>query len=61
MAATAGRAREWAMAGRPRVLIVDDEPFNVDLLKQELELLGYATVVAADGRQAGFTHEPGWR
>ncbi|HEX6015307.1 MAG TPA: adenylate/guanylate cyclase domain-containing protein [Geminicoccaceae bacterium] len=40
------------MAGRPMVLIVDDEPFNVDLLEQELELLDYATVAAADGRQA---------
>ena len=36
----------------PRILIVDDEPFNVDLLEQELELLGYATAAAADGREA---------
>jgi class 3 adenylate cyclase len=40
------------MAGRARILIVDDEPLNVDLLEQELELLGYATVAAADGGQA---------
>ena len=40
------------MAGRARILIVDDEPLNVDLLEQELELLGYATVAAADGRRA---------
>jgi adenylate cyclase len=40
------------MAGDARILIVDDEPFNVDLLEQELELLGYATVSAADGREA---------
>jgi adenylate cyclase len=40
------------MPERPRILIVDDEPFNVDLLEQELELLGYATVAAADGQQA---------
>jgi class 3 adenylate cyclase len=40
------------MAERPKVLIVDDEPFNVDLLGQELELLGYVTVAAGDGRQA---------
>src|SRR3954470_15516281 len=40
------------MAGRARVLIVDDEPFNVDLLEQELELLDCATVAAADGYQA---------
>ena len=38
------------MAGRARILIVDDEPFNVDLLEQELELLDYATVAAADGQ-----------
>jgi adenylate cyclase len=40
------------MAGRARVLIVDDEPFNVDLLEQELELLDCATVAAVDGYQA---------
>lgn len=40
------------MTGRARILIVDDEPFNVDLLEQELELLGYDTVSAANGRQA---------
>ena len=40
------------MARRARILIVDDEPLNVDLLEQELELLDYATVAAADGRQA---------
>ena len=37
------------MAGGARILIVDDEPLNVDLLEQELELLGYATISAADG------------
>ncbi len=35
-----------------RILIVDDEPFNVDLLEQELELLGYETDSASDGREA---------
>jgi DNA-binding response OmpR family regulator len=34
------------------VLIVDDEPFNVDLLEQELEDLGYETLVATNGQQA---------
>jgi CheY-like chemotaxis protein len=34
------------------ILIVDDEPFNVDLLEQELEDLGYHTVSASNGRQA---------
>ncbi|MCJ2077104.1 response regulator [Methylobacterium sp. E-016] len=35
-----------------RILIVDDEPFNLDLLEQELEILGHASVRAADGRAA---------
>ena len=37
---------------QPVILIVDDEPFNVDYLEQELEDLGYDTVSAANGRQA---------
>jgi adenylate cyclase len=37
---------------RARILVVDDEPFNVDLLEQELELLGHATIAARDGREA---------
>lgn len=40
------------MAKRSRILIVDDEPFNVDYLEQELELLGYETESAASGREA---------
>jgi CheY-like chemotaxis protein len=32
--------------------VVDDEPFNVDLLEQELELLSHPTVAARDGREA---------
>ena len=35
-----------------RILIVDDEPFNLDVLEQELELMGHATVRAADGAEA---------
>lgn len=35
-----------------KILIVDDEPFNIDTLEQELDDLGYATVNAANGRQA---------
>jgi DNA-binding response OmpR family regulator len=35
-----------------RILIVDDEPFNVDYLEQELEDLGYTTVSARNGREA---------
>jgi CheY-like chemotaxis protein/class 3 adenylate cyclase len=34
------------------ILIVDDEPFNVDLLEQELDLLGYQTVSAVNGQEA---------
>ncbi len=35
-----------------KILIVDDEPFNVDYLEQELDELHYATVSAADGYAA---------
>jgi DNA-binding NarL/FixJ family response regulator len=43
---TAGRERP------ARILIVDDEPLNVDYLEQELETLGFVTDSAADGVQA---------
>jgi serine phosphatase RsbU (regulator of sigma subunit) len=36
----------------PRILIVDDEPFNVDYLEQELEELNYETLSAANGQEA---------
>jgi serine phosphatase RsbU (regulator of sigma subunit) len=36
----------------PKILIVDDEPFNVDYLEQELEELHYDTIAAANGREA---------
>jgi serine phosphatase RsbU (regulator of sigma subunit) len=36
----------------PKVLIVDDEPFNVDYLAQELEELNFETVSAVNGRDA---------
>lgn len=36
----------------PKILIVDDEPFNIDTLEQELDDLGYTTVSAANGRLA---------
>src|SRR2546422_3073147 len=41
-------------APRPpsRILIVDDEPFNVDYLEQELEDLGYQTLSASNGKEA---------
>jgi DNA-binding NarL/FixJ family response regulator len=35
-----------------RILIVDDEPLNVDYLEQELESLGFLTETAADGLEA---------
>ena len=35
-----------------KILIVDDEPFNVDYLEQELEDLGYVTESARNGREA---------
>jgi DNA-binding response OmpR family regulator len=38
--------------GRSKILIVDDEPFNVDYLEQELADRGYDTVSAANGQEA---------
>jgi class 3 adenylate cyclase len=35
-----------------KILIVDDEPFNVDYLEQELSELNYQTVTAVNGRDA---------
>jgi two-component system, cell cycle response regulator len=40
------------MNEKATILIVDDEPFNVDTLEQELADLGYATISAANGRAA---------
>jgi DNA-binding response OmpR family regulator len=37
---------------RSKILIVDDEPFNVDYLEQELADLGYATIRATNGQEA---------
>jgi DNA-binding response OmpR family regulator len=37
---------------RSTILIVDDEPFNVDYLEQELADLGYATSSATNGQEA---------
>ena len=36
----------------PLILIVDDEPFNIDFLEQELEDLGHETAAAANGPEA---------
>ena len=47
---------EWievaAVASPGRILIVDDEPFNIDYLEQELEDRGYVTESAANGLEA---------
>lgn len=40
------------MDRKPKVLIVDDEPFNIDYLEQELEDLDYETVSARNGQEA---------
>lgn len=44
-----------------KVLVVDDDPLNVDLLEQALEEMGHATIAARDGQQAlqaAFQHAP---
>jgi len=43
---------EKNLAGAATVLIVDDEPLNVDLLEQELAEAGYLTVSAKSGEEA---------
>ena len=40
------------MSQKAKVLIVDDEPFNVDYLEQELEDLGYQIITAFNGQEA---------
>ena len=37
---------------RPKILIVDDESFNVEYLEQELDDLNYETISAVNGRDA---------
>jgi two-component system, cell cycle response regulator len=39
-------------ANAPRVLIVDDHPDNVEVLRVRLEASGYRTICASDGEQA---------
>jgi DNA-binding NarL/FixJ family response regulator len=41
-----------APAAPPRILVVDDEPFNVDYLQQELEAHGFVIETAANGAEA---------
>lgn len=40
------------MSQKAKVLIVDDEPFNLDVLQQELEDLDYNILTASNGRDA---------
>ena len=40
------------MNSQSKILIVDDEPFNVDYLEQELEDLNYITATAINGQDA---------
>jgi serine phosphatase RsbU (regulator of sigma subunit) len=40
------------MTPRPKILIVDDQPLNVEYLEQELEDLNYQAVTAANGLEA---------
>ena len=40
------------MNNPPRILIVDDEPFNVDYLEQELSDFGYELLTAVNGEDA---------
>lgn len=39
------------MGEKKRILIIDDEPATLDLLKHVLESAGYETVLAANGRE----------
>jgi two-component system, cell cycle response regulator len=43
---------ELILDSRQKILIVDDEPFNVDYLEQELEESGCAILTANNGREA---------
>lgn len=40
------------MNQKPKILIVDDEPFNVDYLEQELADMHYNIITAGNGREA---------
>ena len=40
------------MSKQPRILIVDDEPLNLELLRQELDVLGYVLDEARSGEEA---------
>jgi len=40
------------MSQKATVLIVDDEPYNVDVLQQELEDMNYNIITASNGKEA---------
>lgn len=40
------------MSQKATVLVVDDEPFNVEVLQQELEELDYHIITASNGQEA---------
>lgn len=40
------------MSQKAKVLVVDDEPFNIDVLQQELEELDYQVITASNGKEA---------
>ena len=40
------------MSQKMKVLVVDDEPLNVDYIEQRLEDLNYKIITAADGQEA---------
>src|SRR5215510_9204432 len=52
MAATTTDSRADAVAAKPRVLIVDDEPSMRDMLRIVLRRDGFDVIVAANGREA---------
>ncbi len=52
MGARSGGKEDHAMTKRSRILIVDDDPASVDVLEQELDLLGYETIRATNGQEA---------
>lgn len=43
---------EPVAAVAPRILVADDVPANVELLRDQLQLLGYQTITAVDGPSA---------
>jgi len=40
------------MNGKSKILVVDDDPFSLDLLRQELEHLGHEIVTCTNGKEA---------